>query len=156
MIRYALACDAGHRFESWFGNSAAFDSLLEQGILTCPTCGSQQVAKTIMAPAVVARRGPPAKLGESSPVEAGPAPVDVALLDDKRQEIRNAIRVFRDMVLAETQDVGPRFPEEARRMHDGEIAHREIRGQATIDEARALIDDGIMVLPLPTLPDDLN
>ena len=155
MIRYALACDAGHRFESWFGSSAAFDSLLATGVLVCPSCGSHHVAKTIMAPAIVAKRGPAAKRAEDTPA-SGAAPVDVALLDDKRQELRNAIRAFRDKVLADTQDVGTRFPEEARRMHDGEIAHREIRGQATIDEARALLDDGIMVLPLPTLPDDLN
>ena len=156
MIRYALACDSGHRFESWFGSIAAFDNLREQGILTCPTCGSQQVAKTIMSPAVVAARGQAMLPAEGAPAGTGPAPVDVALLDDKRQELRNALRAFRDKVFAETQDVGTRFPEEARRMHDGEIAHREIRGQATIDEARALLDDGVMILPLPSLPDDLN
>ena len=155
MIRYALACDAGHRFESWFGNSAAFDDLLEQGILSCPTCGSQHVAKSIMAPAV-ARRATDLQRVDGARLEESQPALDVALLDEKRRELRTAIRLFRDKVLVETQDVGMRFPEEARRMHDGEIAHREIRGQATIDEARALLDDGIMILPLPTLPDDLN
>ena len=156
MIRYTLACDAGHRFDSWFGSSTAFDGLREQGALTCPTCGSRHVAKTIMAPAVLAQRAPSATLVEGAPTGTNAAAVDVALLDDRRQEIRDAMRVFRDKVLAKTHDVGTRFPEQARRMHDGEIAHEDIRGQATIDEARALIEDGIMVLPLPTLPDDLN
>ena len=155
MIRYSLACDAGHRFDSWFGNSAAFDSLLSQGVLTCPECGSGQVAKTIMAPAIVARQSPGAQLAENAPT-GGPAAVDLALMDDKRRELRSMVRAFREQVLAGTQDVGARFPEEARRMHEGEIAHREIRGQATIDEARALLDEGIMILPLPVLPDDLN
>ena len=92
----------------------------------------------------------------TSPAPTGRGAIDVSLLDDRRQELRGLVKAFRDKVLAETQDVGARFPQEARQMHDGDIPHREIRGQATLDEARALLEDGIMILPLPAAPDDFN
>ena len=151
MIRYSLACDSGHRFESWFHDSAAFDTLAGRGLVKCPNCASAAVAKTIMAPAVVAARVP---AGRSAPAKADS--IDVSLLDEGRRELRSLIKAVREKVVAETQDVGPRFPEQARRMHDGDIPHRDIRGQATIDEARALLEDGIFILPLPSAPDELN
>ena len=82
--------------------------------------------------------------------------MEVTLLDERRTELRRLARALRDKIMAETQDVGLRFPDEARRMHEGEIPHREIRGQATIDEARSLLEDGVMILPLPGAPDELN
>ena len=136
MIRYALACTSGHRFESWFANSDAFDALVERNILTCPVCGASDVAKAIMAPAVVATRG--------HAVAPATAPLDVSLLEDGRKELRDLVKAFRDKVLANTRDVGARFPDEARRMHDGDIPHADIRGQATHDEALALLEDGII------------
>ena len=150
MIRYSLACDSGHRFESWFHNSTAFDELAERQLVSCPTCASLRVAKTIMAPAVVATRPPTVSAA------TGSGSVDVSLLDEGRKDLRNLIQAVRHKVMAETQDVGARFPREARRMHDGDIPHRDIRGQATLDEARALLEDGIFILPLPPAPDELN
>ena len=70
--------------------------------------------------------------------------------------MRSFIAAFREKVLATTQDVGSRFPEEARRIHDGDVPHREIRGQATVEEARSLLEDGILVVPIPNLPEELN
>lgn len=155
MIRYSLACDAGHRFDSWFGDSAAFDDLAGRGLVSCPNCSSTNVAKSIMAPAVISNSAVPARLPPSVPVAALGAE-NVSLLDQRQKELRNLVKGFRDKVLAATQDVGPQFPEQVRRMHDGEIPHQDIRGQATVEEARALLDDGIGILPVPVLPDEFN
>ena len=157
MIRYSLACDAGHRFDSWFGDSSAFDELAARRLVSCPTCASTEVSKTIMAPAVRARQavsGDGAISARSSADVGGS--VEVSLLDDGRKELRNLIKAFREKIIAETHDVGARFPIEARQMHNGEIPLREIRGQASIDEARTLLEDGIMILPLPVVPDEFN
>lgn len=178
MIRYALACDSGHCFESWFRDSAAFDDQRARGLVSCLACGSPHVAKTIMAPAVVSRRvaqpptieghmgkattvaGPPvAPAAPASPraeIAAPLVPVELALLDGRQREMRALARAFRDKVLAESRDVGTNFSAQARRMHDGEIPEQQIRGKATLGEARDLLEDGILVLPLPSVPDDMN
>ena len=159
MIRYALCCDEGHRFDSWFYDSSAFDVQAERGLVLCPTCDSRHVVKAIMAPAVVAKRdqralkaaAPPAV---AEPVANGPSePVEVALLDEGHRQL---VRAFRDKVLAETRDVGRAFATEARRLHENDAPEERIRGQATLEEARDLLEDGIVVLPLPAIPDDLN
>lgn len=155
MIRYALCCDAGHRFESWFYDSSAYDEQVERGLVTCPSCESRHVVKAIMAPAVVANR----EERPSQPAVAEPElpgsnqPIEVALLDHAKRQL---VRAIRDKVVAETRDVGRAFAAEARRIHDDDVSNERIRGQATPEEARDLLEDGIMVLPLPTMPDDLN
>ena len=159
MIRYALCCDEGHRFDSWFYDSSAFDEQAGRGLVTCPTCDSRHVVKAIMAPAVVAKRAiQPMESTALSKREEPVAPaanqsVDVALLDDERRQLA---RAFREKVVSETRDVGRAFATEARRIHDDDASQERIRGQATLAEARDLLEDGIMVLPLPTMPDDLN
>ena len=162
MIRYALYCDEGHRFDSWFYDSSAFDEQAKRGLVTCPTCESRHVVKAIMAPALVARLAErpvqmPAAPPDAKAVPAVPAvpnpPLEVALLDDDR---RRLVRAFRDKVVAETRDVGSAFAAEARRIHDDESSKERIRGQATLEEARDLLEDGILVMPLPAVPDDLN
>ena len=147
MIRYQLGCDNDHHFESWFRDSAAFDAQVGGGLLSCPACGSVRVAKSIMAPAVV---------GASARRAIAVDPPGGAILDGRQREIRAALRVLRSKILSEGQDVGTRFPEEARQMHDGAVPVRPIHGQATPDEARGLLDDGIMILPIPALPEELN
>lgn len=157
MIRYALCCDEGHRFDSWFYDSSAFDQQAARGLVTCPTCDSHHVVKAIMAPAVVAnqRRVPPTVPLEPS-ATAEPAqpnrPLNTDLLDHDRRQL---VRAIRDKVVAGSRDVGRSFAVEARRIHD-DASEERIRGQATLDEARNLLEDGIMVLPVPTIPDDLN
>ena len=157
MILYQLACDAAHRFESWFRDSAAYDDQVDLGLLACPVCGSAKVAKSIMAPAVVGQtsRRPPVDVEAAAHV-AAPSSGPPVLLDPRHRALRVAMRAVRDKILAEGQDVGTRFPAEARSMHEGEIPVRPIHGHATLDEARSLIEDGIMILPLPVLPEELN
>ena len=152
MILYTLPCDAGHRFDSWFRDSAAFDDQAARHLVSCPVCRSTAVAKTIMAPAVVGGQPAPDAPHRGAPGAASP----VALLDGPGQALRAAVRAFRERMLAEGTDVGRRFPEQARRMHEGYIPYQPIHGQASPDEARGLMEDGVMILPLPSLPEELN
>src|ERR1700676_5426972 len=142
MIKYALACEKGHSFESWFPDSGSYDVQARRGLIACPDCNSMRVSKAIMAPAIGA--------GRKEPI----APV--ALLDERQQRLREIARHLRKEIIANTDDVGAKFPQEARAIHDGEAPARSIRGQATLEEARALIEDGVGVLPLPFLPDEAN
>lgn len=148
MIRYSLRCDGGHRFDSWFYDSPSFDDQTERGLLTCPSCGSAQVTKAIMAPALVARGRPASK-------SATPPPSEAAVIGEDGER-RRLIRAFREKVLGETRDVGRSFAVEARRIHGSDSSEEPIRGQATVEEARDLLEDGILVLPLPASPDELN
>ncbi|MGA2792860.1 MAG: DUF1178 family protein [Roseiarcus sp.] len=149
MIKYALACEKDHSFESWFPDSGSYETQARRGLIACPVCASTRVAKAIMAPAIVG-----GQKAERRPIEASPAPV--ALLDERQRRLREMARHLRDEIVANTDDVGRKFPEEARAIHEGDAPARSIRGQATPDEARALIDEGVGVLPLPFLPDEFN
>ena len=158
MIRYQLGCTADHRFESWFRDSAAFDEQVGDGLLSCPVCGTSEVAKSIMAPAVmgagkVSTKGVPADLPESPP---SPGSMPGPLLDPRQQAVRATMRAMREKIMSERHDVGTRFPQEARDMHEGSTPMRPIRGEATLDEARSLLEDGIMVMPIPPAPEELN
>lgn len=137
MIRYALACDGGHDFESWFGDSDAFESQRARGLVECPFCGSKNVAKQVMNPAVAR-------------TDDGPGS------DQRGAELRARIRAMRAAIAEKTEDVGRRFPEEARRIHHGEAPERAIRGDASLEEARALLEEGVPVLPVPPAPDERN
>lgn len=148
MIKYALACEKHHSFESWFPDSASYETQARRGLIACPECGATRVAKAIMAPAIVGQKT------ERAPLETPAAPV--ALLDERQQRLREAARRLREEIVANTHDVGRKFPEEARAIHEGDAPARSIRGQATADEARALIEEGVGVLPLPFLPDEFN
>ncbi|MDX2264933.1 MAG: DUF1178 family protein [Hyphomicrobiales bacterium] len=133
MIKYSLRCERGHDFEAWFRNSAAYDAEREASALACPVCGDRTIAKAPMAPGVIRGRG------ELAPTEAA-----------------RALKALRSAVLANAEDVGERFAEEARKIHYDEAEARLIRGRATPGEAVALIEEGVPVLPLPPAPDDLN
>jgi hypothetical protein len=148
MIKYALACDQGHEFESWFPSAAAYDAQARRGLVVCPKCGSSRVAKAIMAPAVVG-----AARANAAPAEA---PSEVALLDRRQRALRDAVRALRREIETNTDDVGAKFAEVARSMHVGETPERAIRGQATGGEVEALLEEGIGVLPMPAAPDDFN
>jgi hypothetical protein len=144
MIKYALGCAAGHAFESWFPDSAAYEKQRKRGLVGCPECGSIEVDKAIMAPAV---------LGVDRAVV--PAPAET-LIDDKRARARQMISKLRQEIEANTDDVGREFPELARAIHDGSEPERAIRGHASLEEAKALVEDGIGVMPMPLLADELN
>jgi hypothetical protein len=143
MIRYTLKCAKGHRFDSWFQSGASFERLKSAGHLSCAVCGGPEVEKAIMAPAV-STRGAPAV--EAMPT---PAPAPDALLSTPSGPIEAALRDLRARVEANAENVGSRFADEARAIHDGDADDRAIYGQATQDEARALIDDGVDIAALP-------
>ncbi len=142
MIKYTLACDNGHSFEGWFSSSADFDRQAELGLVSCPACGSVSVAKQLMAPSVSTAR----KRDETK----------VLMLDQARKEAVAKIRELVTAIRENAEDVGEKFPEEARKIHYGEAEQRGLIGQATVDEAKALLDEGIEIAPLPVLPDDVN
>ena len=148
MIKYALACEQAHEFESWFPSSEAFETQRKRGFVICPYCDSARVEKQIMAPSIARKDKLP-----DAPV---PGPQPVAVLSDKEQEIRAALRALRDHVMKNAENVGKGFVEEARKMHYGEAEERSIYGEADLAEARALLEEGIDVLPLPVVPDDRN
>jgi hypothetical protein len=150
MIKYALACEQAHEFESWFPSSDAFETQRKRGFVTCPFCNSPKVEKQIMAPSVARTDKAPAA------VAAAPDPQPMAVLSDQERELRAALRALREHVMKNSEDVGKGFVEEARKMHYGEAEERSIYGEADLEEARALLDEGIDVLPLPLVPDDRN
>ena len=165
MIRYALACDKGHDFESWFQNSSAYDKQVKRGLVTCPLCGSAKVEKAIMAPRLARTDTEASAMREPEPAEAPaetapvPAPAEktpVAMISPREQELRQKLKELRDHLTRNSDNVGPKFPEEARKMHYGEIEHRSIYGEASPDEAKALAEEGIPFHPLPVLPDERN
>ena len=149
MIRYALGCETGHTFESWFNNSAAYDRQAARGLIACPLCGSTKVEKAIMSPALSGAR-------EDSAPAAEPEKTPVAIVSKEEVEVRKKPKELRDHVVKNADYVGEKFPEEARRMHYGEIEHRSIYGEASPDAARSLADEGIEFHPLPRLPDERN
>lgn len=158
MIRYALVCDRGHEFDSWFRDAGAYDAQERGGLLACPACGSEKVAKAVMAPRVARTdRGEPAGRAAAAPVQATPPqPMQQALLSPEQREFRAKLKELRDTMVKGSDDVGSRFAEEARKMHFGEIEHRTIHGQANPQEARSLIEDGVPFHPLPVVPDERN
>jgi hypothetical protein len=163
MIRYALACRQGHEFESWFQNSNACDEQAKRGLIACPACGSTEVEKALMTPrlsrSVTGSKQRVAGDSEESAQPAPPSPgakAPVAIMSPQEQELRRKLKELREQLTKTAEHVGPRFPEEARKMHYGETEHRSIYGEASADEARALIDEGIEFHPLPVLPDEHN
>ena len=142
MIRYALVCKANHTFESWFANSAAYDKQVKRGLVACPLCGSTEVDKSIMAPSL----GRSSKAGRSEAASPEPAAAPensadttpVAMLSEHERELRTKLKELRDHLVKNADYVGPKFPEEARRMHYGEVEHRSIYGEASPDDAKSL------------------
>jgi len=158
MIRYALVCEKGHGFESWFQDSAAYDKQAKRGLVTCPQCGSAKVEKAIMAPRLsgTAKKRRASVEVPAPTAEAPPTPAPVAMISPQEQEFRAKLKELRDHLTKSADDVGAKFPEEARKMHYGEIEHRSIYGVASPDEAKELAEEGIEFHPLPILPDERN
>jgi hypothetical protein len=155
MIRYALACDNGHDFESWFPSSASYDAQTERGLVTCPLCGSAKVAKQLMAPSL-GRKGSAKAEPERPSASLPAAPAPMAILSEREQALRAMLKAVREHVVKTADYVGDGFADEARKMHYGEIEHRSIYGEANPADAKALIEEGIEVHPIPILPDDRN
>jgi hypothetical protein len=160
MIHYNLRCARGHTFESWFQSSSAYESQEKRKLVNCPVCGSAKVERAIMAPQIVSKKGRDTTNPVPTPAAAATtdvaAPTSTPLLMAQERELRAKLRELRDHIVKNADNVGERFPTEARKMHYGDIEHRPIYGEATPDEARALIDEGVEVSPIPVLPDDRN
>lgn len=142
MIVYRLVCSTGHEFEGWFKDSAAFDVQAAHGALECPVCSDGNVKKAIMAPAL--------RKSEQLPVPSAPQPAP------EMQKVRQFMAGYRKFVEENAEYVGPKFPEEARKIHYGETEDRHIYGESTLREARELIEEGIEIAPVPPDPGDLN
>ncbi len=136
MIYFTLRCGRDHSFDSWFTSSQAFDALAQAGHLACPICGDGQVGKGLMAPAIASKAN-----------DEAPAP-----LTQPQTDVEQAMAQMRQMIEANSDYVGMNFAAEARKIHLGEAPTRAIYGEAKADEARALLDDGIPVAPLPFMP----
>ena len=157
MIRYNLRCEKGHAFESWFQSSAAYESQEKRRLVSCPACGSVKVERAIMAPQIVSKKGrEAAPSAPAAPAEVTASSESTPLLMAQERELRAKLKELRDHIVKNADNVGERFPNEARKMHYGDIEHRPIYGEASPDEARALIEEGVEVSPLPVLPDDRN
>jgi hypothetical protein len=145
MIKFTLACEREHTFDSWFPDNASYEEQARRGFVVCPECNSHRIAKAPMAPAVLTRR-------RGNPDEARP----VALLDAKAQALREAMTAMRREIEARTDDVGSEFPTVARAIHAGDEPERAIRGKANFGEVKALLEEGVRIAPIPMLPDEAN
>lgn len=147
MIRYDLRCDQGHAFDGWFRDSETFDAQASQGLVACAVCGSASVEKQLMAPGIPVKSNRKAEAPQR--MVAGP-------MDPRAQAMLQMMRQMRTEVEKNAEYVGDKFAEEARRIHYEEAEKRGIYGEATADDAQALIEEGIEVHPLPRLPEDTN
>ena len=151
MIKYALICEQKHSFDSWFASSDAYDKQAKRGLVSCPTCGATKVEKAIMAPRLSGtrkrQRAPEAPAATAAPV---------AMLSPQEQELRSKLKELREHITKNADYVGKKFPEEARKMHYGEIEHRSIYGEASLEAAQEMHEEGIELHPLPVLPDEKN
>jgi len=148
MIQYSLKCDHDHQFDSWFQSAAAFDKLQSAGLVTCAVCGTVDVKKVLMAPAVRPARNKKTNTPTSDPapqVKPGPLSAPASPAEQMLAELRQNVE-------ANSQYVGSDFAAQARAMHDGDAPEKSIYGEANLDEARKLIDEGVPVLPLPFRP----
>jgi hypothetical protein len=143
MIKYSLRCGNGHQFEAWFANSAAYDRQSAARQIVCPQCGSDQVEKALMAPNIVSSSS---KDAVPPPAVPSPAHVEAAAL----------LRKLREHVQQNSEYVGPRFAEEALKIHHEEIEARSIYGEASEPEVETLRDEGVEFYPLPALPEEHN
>ena len=167
MIKYALRCERDHEFESWFKNSAAYDSQRKRGLIACPACGSAKVEKAIMAPRLGRSESADAEqlpAAAASPAPSLPMPMPfappgkgtVAIMSPQERELRKKLKELREHIVKNADYVGQRFPEQARKIHYGETEHRSIYGEASPEEAKELHEEGIAFHPLPILPDEFN
>jgi hypothetical protein len=158
VIVYSLHCFKGHAFEGWFASMTAFDEQQAGGKLLCPVCNSRRVSKAPMAPALSSTVGEKKRSGIPVPVQsptspAAPAAVPAASMPEELRKMQQFMTGLRKYVEQNADYVGRKFPEEARKIHYGETEERHIYGEASLEEAADLVEEGIDVAPLPP---DLN
>ncbi len=141
MIRFSLTCEAGHEFEGWFRNNDDFDRQARRGLVDCPSCGSRKVGKALMAPAVSTARDRDK--------------VRLAMGEEQKKALAQ-MKAMADKIRENADYVGDKFAEEARKIHFGETDPRGIYGEATLEEAKGLAEDGVSFMPIPVFPEDRN
>ena len=146
MIIYSIKCEQDHVFEAWFSSSDDYDKQRKRGFVECPSCGSRKVSKSLMAPRV---SGTKKSKDESIPIAQLPTPQLPA-------EMVEQLRKIKKHVEENAENVGEKFPEEARKIHYGETEARGIYGKASLEEAANLAEEGVDVIPIPDLPEDKN
>lgn len=162
MIRYRLSCPKSHEFEVWFPSSDACDVQIKKKLVSCPTCGATKIAKALMAPNVVTSERKAKKPSRRKPAQGEPAPPPAPpmeagpVLSGPQRAVLQQLKTMRDKILADAEYVGPRFADEARKIHSEEAPGRGIYGEATAEEVKELTSEGIDVLPIPILPEDYN
>ena len=169
MIRYRLACPKSHEFEAWFPSSEACDKQIARKLVICPECGATKVAKALMAPSVVTsekkakrprkpRLPAPEIAAAETPVASTPPQHEASqsMLSPPQRAMLRKLKELRDKVLSDAEYVGPRFAEEARKIHHEETPGRGIYGEASSQEVEELAGEGIEVFPVPVLPEDHN
>jgi hypothetical protein len=149
MINFSLCCENAHEFDGWFRNSAAFDAQVEAGELLCPVCSSAQISKALMAPNVTPKSNR-AGAGGGGPQKlvGSPDPATAAAIEQ--------IRTLKQKLVESSEYVGDKFADEARKIHYEETEKRGIHGEASIEDAQALHEEGVEVFALPSLPEDKN
>ncbi|MGB3831095.1 MAG: DUF1178 family protein [Mesorhizobium sp.] len=141
MIRFSLTCEHEHEFEAWFRSNDDFDTQRKRGFVECPACGSRKVEKALMAPAV----------------STGRKREKMALaMGEEQRRMMTELKALSQKMRENADYVGDKFAEEARKIHFGETDARGIYGEATLEEARGLAEDGVSFLPMPVFPDDRN
>jgi hypothetical protein len=143
MIRFSLHCDHDHDFDGWFRNNEDFETQKKRGLVSCPACGSSKIEKALMAPSVRTARGQ-----EQAKVALG--------MSEEQKQLMGKLRELTDKLKENAAYVGNKFPEEARKIHFGEADPRGIYGEASKEEVRELLEDGVGIMPLPILPDETN
>ncbi|OYV43658.1 MAG: DUF1178 family protein [Candidimonas sp.] len=147
---FDLQCESGHVFEGWFGSADGYESQQARGLLTCPVCGSSQVGKKLSAPRInVGHAREPSGHVPPADKTAVAAPASSQLMQLQGEILRHLRQIVRS-----TENVGEQFSQEARRMHEGVIEERAIRGTATAQERESLAQDGIVIMPIPDYLDD--
>ncbi|HRP79483.1 MAG TPA: DUF1178 family protein [Aquamicrobium sp.] len=141
MIRFSLCCDNDHSFDGWFRNGEDFSAQQARGLVSCPVCQSVKVEKALMAPAV--------STGRKQDKMA------LAMGEEQRKALAK-LKAMAEEAKKNADYVGDKFAEEARKIHFGEVEPRGIYGEASAEEARGLVEDGVEFVPLPTFPDDVN
>ena len=142
MINFSLICEHDHEFDGWFSSSKDFDAQKKRGLVTCPACDSSKVSKSLMSPSVSTGRQR--------------EKVAIANMAATQKEVADQLKLLRDKMTEGAEDVGRRFPEEARKIHYGETEKRGIYGEANREEVTSLVEEGVEIVPLPSLPEEAN
>ena len=158
------ASGCGGEFESWFQGSDAFESLQKAGQISCPACGSHRIERALMAPSVKTSKGKErtprsSRLASDAGQDRAASATGtrtLATLTPEQRAFVDTMRKVREHVLSNSENVGKRFVEEARKIHHEETETRSIHGEASLDEAKSLAEEGIDIFPIPVLPDDRN